>query len=116
MRRAAALLLFLLAAGAGPVRGQSPAAPAEPRPPDSVEAVPAAVGKTVTGVSYSADGPVDAVEISRLVEVKVGQPLSDKATAATIRNLFATGRFSDVQIEAVPGDSGIAVVVRLVRA
>ncbi|HEY6148796.1 MAG TPA: POTRA domain-containing protein, partial [Thermoanaerobaculia bacterium] len=71
------------------------------------------LGGTVVSVAYTTDGPVDADEVSRLLEIRVGQPLTDKATAGTVRNLFATGRFSNVEIEAVSAAEGVAVVVHL---
>jgi len=79
-------------------------------------AVTGAPGGTVVSVAYTTDGPVDSDEVARLVEIRVGQPLTDKATAGTIRNLFATGRFSNVEIEAEPAPDGVAVIVHLFRS
>lgn len=84
--------------------------------PSEAGAAPASPAVAVASVAYAADGPVDAAEIARLVEIRVGQPLSDKQTANTIRNLFATGRFADVQITTAPEGDGVAVVVYLVRS
>jgi outer membrane protein insertion porin family len=75
-----------------------------------------AFGKTVVSVAYTTDGPVDSAQVSRLIEVLPGRPLTDDATSATIRNLFATRRFSDVRIEAEDVPGGVAVTVALFRA
>ena len=74
------------------------------------------LGKTVVSVAYTSDGPVDPEEISRLIVVNAGQPLTDDATSATIRNLFATRQFSDIQIEALDAPGGVAVTVNLFRS
>ena len=73
-------------------------------------------GKTVVSVAYTTDGPVDPAQVSRLIEVMPGRPLTDDATSATIRNLFATRRFSDIRIEAQDVPGGVAVTVELFRA
>ncbi len=75
-------------------------------------------GRTVLSLAYTSDGSIDVEEITRLVSLRVGQPLSEKATAATIRDIFETGRFSDVQIGVVPAAAaadGVDVVIHLAR-
>ncbi|HYK43020.1 MAG TPA: POTRA domain-containing protein [Thermoanaerobaculia bacterium] len=102
-RAARALLFFACAAAfAGASGGQEP--------------LPADLGRNVVSVAYTSDGPVDSAEIARLLDIRVGQPLTDKVTSGTIRNLFATGRFSNVEIEATPAADGVAVVVHLFRS
>jgi outer membrane protein insertion porin family len=98
---AAAILLF--APGGAP--GQAPAA--EP---------PALFGRIVQSVGYTTDGPVDKDEVSRLVSIKPGQPLTEEATGSTIRHLFATRRFSDVRIDATPAQALVDVTIHLFRA
>ena len=95
-----ALLVAVLAAPAAPARAQG------------------AFGLPVASVAYTTDGPVNAEEIEGLVEIRAGQPLTETATGATIRNLFATERFSDVRIEATPtpAGEGVTVVVHLFRS
>jgi outer membrane protein insertion porin family len=97
-------------------QAEPPAQTGQPGQPERPAAAPVAAGPLVVSLAYAADGVVDPDEIGRLVEIREGQPLSDKLTAATIRNLFATGRFADVQIEAVEGQGGVAVIVRLTRS
>jgi outer membrane protein insertion porin family len=73
-------------------------------------------GQSVVSVSYTADGPALAEEVGKLTEIRVGSPLTEEETGATIRNLFATGRFADIQIEARPVEGGVAVTIHLFRA
>ncbi|HXM78023.1 MAG TPA: POTRA domain-containing protein, partial [Thermoanaerobaculia bacterium] len=73
-------------------------------------------GQIVVSVAYTSDGPVDPAEIARLVEVRVGQALTEKASGNTIRNLFATGQFAGIQIASEPASGGVAVVVHLARS
>ena len=89
-----------------PARIFAQAEPAEPSVPPPL----------VSSVAYTTNGPVDADEVGRLIEIRAGQALTDKATANTIRNLFATGRVSNVEIEATPAGDGVAVVVHLFRS
>ncbi|MEP6770018.1 MAG: POTRA domain-containing protein, partial [Acidobacteriota bacterium] len=50
------------------------------------------------------------------MDIRVGQPLTEKATGNSIRNLFATGHFADVQIETQTATGGLAVVIHLARS
>ncbi len=77
---------------------------------------PSFFGATVVSLAYTSDGPVDRDEVTRLISIKTSQPLTEEATGSTIRNLFATRRFSDVRIEAERADGGVAVTVHLFRS
>lgn len=72
--------------------------------------------KPVVSLAYTCDGPVDEIEVARLVAIRVGQPLTEKETGETVRNLFETGRYADIQITSSPAPDGVAVVVHLARA
>jgi outer membrane protein insertion porin family len=75
------------------------------------------IGRTIESVAFTSDGPVERREIESLISLEVGRPLTDDATAATIRNLFGTLQFSNVLIEAEPSaGGGVAVTVHLWRA
>jgi outer membrane protein assembly complex protein YaeT len=74
------------------------------------------LGRTIVSVSCVADGPFKKDEVEALVTLKAGRPLSEEETAATLRNLYATGHFSDARIEAVPEGDGVAVTVVLFAA
>lgn len=73
-------------------------------------------GKTVATVAYTSDGPVDADEVSRLIAIRAGEPLTEDSTGATIRNLFATRQFSDVRVSGVESAAGVEVTVELFLA
>jgi outer membrane protein insertion porin family len=73
-------------------------------------------GRRIVSVAYTTDGPVDRTEIERLLALRAGEALTDAATGATIRNLFATRRFSDIRVDAEPAEGGVAVTVHLFRA
>ena len=46
-------------------------------------------GRTVVSIAYTSDGDAeaDSKEIGRLVAIRVGEPLTEDATGATIRSL-----------------------------
>lgn len=73
-------------------------------------------GRPIVSVAFTSDGRVDAEMIGRLVELKAGEPLTDTATGATVRNLYATGDFREILIEGVPREEGVAVTVHLFRS
>ena len=82
--------------------------------PESIP--PALYGREIVSVSYTTDGgPIEQPFVA-LIEISAGRPLTEEQTGATIRNLFATRRFADVQIEAQPAERGVGVIVHLFRA
>jgi outer membrane protein insertion porin family len=76
----------------------------------------ALLGQRIVSTAYTTNGPVEREEIERLVELRSGEPLTETATAGTIRNLYATRRFSDVRIDAEPAPGGVAVTIHLYRS
>ncbi len=83
----------------------------------AAEVRPDLFGRPVESIAYSCDGPVDAREIGSLVAFRIGRPLTEDDTGATIRNLFATLDFADILIVAaeLPGE-GVAVTIHLWRS
>jgi len=73
-------------------------------------------GRIISSVSCVADGAFKKDEVAALVTLKAGRALSDEDTAATLRNLYATGHFADARIEAVAEGDGVAVTVVLFMA
>ena len=73
-------------------------------------------GKMVVSVSYTADGPVEKEEMTRLIAIQAGELLTEDATGTTIRNLFATRQFSNVRVEAHDAPGGVDVTVELYLA
>lgn len=76
---------------------------------------PQLFGKTIVSLGYTCDGPVRRADVEQLLELKAGQPLMEEGTGATIRNLYATGRFANVEIEAEVAQGGVSVVIHLFR-
>ena len=100
LRAAALTLLYLLGASAASL-AQDPPPPSNP---------------TVVSLSFVSDGIVDETEVANLVTIRVGEPLTPEATGSTIRNLFETGVFANIGVEAQTVEGGVAVVLRLSRA
>lgn len=79
-------------------------------------ALPAAAGESlwgrpVTSLSFRGDAPIEEESFARLIALAPGQPLTERAVHASIRNLFATGRFADLSVEAAPTGEGAAVTI-----
>ncbi|HEY7575340.1 MAG TPA: hypothetical protein VIB08_09280, partial [Thermoanaerobaculia bacterium] len=70
----------------------------------------------MVSLEYSSDGAVDRTDVERLVAISAGDVLTERATAETVENLFATRLFSDVRVEASPAPGGVAIRVLLLRA
>lgn len=119
--RGAVLALVLLISGAA--FGQVPPASQEPSPPvEEVTPAPASnpdspletPGPLVTAVEVRSDAPLDeSLDLEDLIEVEVGEPLSDLAVRHTLRNLQATGDAADLELYTRddPAGGGVVVVV-----
>jgi outer membrane protein assembly complex protein YaeT len=67
-------------------------------------------GKKIVNIQFEpADQPVDLAEINRQLPLKNGQPLHQADVRAAIDWLFATGRYTDIQVEAQPYQGGVLV-------
>jgi outer membrane protein assembly factor BamA len=72
---------------------------------------------TAVEVRLPAGDGADAKLLARvpgLVSVRRGQPLSRRAVQRSIENLFATGHFADLIVEATEGPEGVALTFELV--
>jgi outer membrane protein insertion porin family len=116
--RGVVLALLLLVAGAAfgqtlpepppPVEEVTPAPASNPEPP--VESP----GPLVTAVEVRSNAPLDeSLNLDDLIEVEVGEPLSDLAVRHTLRNLQATGDASELELYTRddPAGGGVVVVV-----
>lgn len=92
----AALLVLALAV---------PAAAVAPSPADAL------FGKAVVSLSFRGDGAIDEKRMAGLTEIGPGRLLTEGAVRLSLRNLFATQRFSDLAVEAAPSGDGVAVVI-----
>ncbi len=83
----------------------------------AAEIHPDLLGLTVESITYTCDGPADSGEIGSLVAFRIGRPLTEDDTGATIQNLFATLDFSEILVVASPIPEGaVAVTIHLWRS
>ena len=64
-------------------------------------------GQVVVGIELPGVSEKDRDHMIQLVAQKVGQPLDRQNVRASIRALYATGRFADIQAEVTPSGNGI---------
>lgn len=67
-------------------------------------------GKNVVTISYQpAKQPIDPRDLAKMQLVRAGQPLDLQQVATTIDNLFASGLYDDIQVDAEPSGSGVGI-------
>src|SRR6185437_9882486 len=67
-------------------------------------------GKTVTAIEYEpANQPIYSKDLQNMQLVHVGEPLDPNQVAGTIDRLFASGLYQDIQVDAQPNASGVAI-------
>ncbi|HEX4773220.1 MAG TPA: POTRA domain-containing protein [Bryobacteraceae bacterium] len=67
-------------------------------------------GKIVSTVSYQpASQPIDPRDLTAMQLVEVGKPLDPEQVGTTIDHLFSSGLYDDIQVDAEPSGSGVAV-------
>ncbi len=79
---------------------------------------PAPPAPLIERIRFAADGPVEGIspeDLAKLLVLRPGDPFSEVLARDSVRRIFATELFHDVQIELEPGSSGVEVVVRLIR-
>ncbi len=68
-------------------------------------------GRKIASLAFRGDALLEEGTFARLTELGPGELLTERAVHASLRNLFATGRFSDLAVEAAPTAGGAAVTV-----
>lgn len=68
-------------------------------------------GRTIVSLSFRGDAPIEEESFARLAALGPGLPLTERAVHASVRNLFATGWFADLSVEAAPAEGGAAVTI-----
>ncbi len=67
-------------------------------------------GLAVSNIRFSpADQPLGADELREILPLKVNEPLRESVIRTSIERLFATGRYSDIQVDAAPRDGGVEI-------
>jgi outer membrane protein assembly complex protein YaeT len=75
-------------------------------PPESYE------GRPISVVRYEPPAqPVTSADLARHVQLRPGEPLRIGDVRDAIKRLYSTGVYSNIEIEAVPDASGVAVVI-----
>jgi outer membrane protein assembly complex protein YaeT len=83
----------------------SSAAVAQPPEPDYE-------GRNVVSVEFRpADQPYARLVLDQWVAIKTGKPLDAAQVRTTIQNLYATGRYADVRIDAEPNAQGVQIII-----
>src|SRR5579863_611668 len=77
--------------------------------PSSAGAMVEYEGKNVEAIELPGVPDRDRGHLLQLLAQKVGQPLSRDQVRDSIRTLFATGRFADIQAEAAPSAGGVTL-------
>jgi outer membrane protein insertion porin family len=69
-------------------------------------------GKQILNIRFSpAEQPLEASELHDILPLKMNQPMRMADVRAAIDRLFATGRYSDIQVDAEPYKDGVAVTI-----
>ncbi len=69
-------------------------------------------GRIISRIDFPQDQPLDGTELHAILEaedIRVHHPLSNDAVRDAIQTLFRTGRFADIQVNAVPDAGGVIV-------
>lgn len=64
-------------------------------------------GRIVRSVQFSGISETDSDHLLEMIAQKEGEPLSRDRVRDSIRTLYSTGRFADIQAEAVPSGDGV---------
>ena len=89
----------------------TPAAATVPRLPAVTAVNPAAfAGTNIAQIDFRADAQFDTSTIAREVALAPGQPITIRALQSSIKNLYATGNFRDIRVDAAEGPSGEAIL------
>jgi outer membrane protein insertion porin family len=68
------------------------------------------LGRTVASVTYDpAVQPPDPRDLAVMQLVRVGQPLVETQVAGTIDRLYASGLYDDIEVDAEPSGTGVAI-------
>jgi len=67
-------------------------------------------GKPVKNIQFNpVNQPLEPDELFQVLPLKRGVPLHREDIRASIEQLFATGRYADIQVEAVPYEDGVII-------
>jgi len=93
--------------------GEAQARPAAPLPAVTTVNTRAADARAIARIDFRADAPFDTNAVANEVTLKPGQPVTIRELQSSIKNLFATGNFRDVRVDAAPADGGVVLTFAL---
>lgn len=99
-------------AGNAAVQNVPSPAPQEPVSPPSQAAASAYDGKLVQSIELPGVPVDDRQHLLQLLPQKSGEPLDRGQVRASIRILYGTGRFADIQAEVDPSGAGVVLTFR----
>ena len=97
------------ASAAPPSQDAAPKDSAPQQPPASASAVSRYQGKIVQSIQLPGVPEVDRNHLLALLAQKTGEPLDRNRVRDSIRDLYATGRFADIQAEVEPSGEGVTL-------
>jgi outer membrane protein assembly complex protein YaeT len=75
------------------------------------DASPDFTGRPIANISFSpASQPLEGSQLYNLLPIRAGQSYSADAIRDSIAQLFATGRYADIQVDATPAPNGVSLV------
>jgi len=110
------LALLLLTAGAPLPAQQPPLTVATPAPVEAAPEPAKDAGPVVTAIEVRSDAPLDpALDLGNLIEIEVGQPMTEDEVRHTLRNLQASGTASETELYTRddPERGGVVVMIVL---
>lgn len=79
----------------------------------SLPLAPAVEAPIITTVAFKPDTNFDTTRLHELVSTRLGEPLTIRATQDSVKALFATGDFRDIQVDATTTGNAAVVTFRL---
>jgi outer membrane protein assembly complex protein YaeT len=86
---------------------------ATPAPPVTAVNTRAAADRPIAQINLRADAGFDTNAVAQEVTLKAGQPVTIRELQSSIKNLFATGNFRDVRVDAASTDAGVVLTFSL---
>ena len=90
-----------------------PAEAHAPLPPVTAVNTRAADGTPIARIDFRADARFDTTAMASEVTLRPGQPVSIRELQSSIKNLYATGNFRDVRVDATRGEGGVVLTFAL---
>jgi outer membrane protein assembly complex protein YaeT len=86
---------------------------AAPAPPVTTVNTSVADGAPIAQINLRADAGFDTTAIAQEVTLKPGQVVTVRELQSSIKNLFATGNFRDIRVDATRGAEGVVLTFSL---